>query len=272
VLGDLFLSQLKVLDPNNSRYAANQALAENNPYKIQPGHITLTFTNPIHNGPGPDFVVFGNGFISDGDAGVSGEIFGKLAYVEVSTDGIVFVRFPCVSLTLPTSPSGGTGAYGTIDSSNVYNLAGKHVNAYGCSWGTPFDLKDISSDPKVLNGSVDINNINYIRIVDIPGNGFFKDTATTLIDPNTIDPNTGTGGTYYSNTHGVQDAWVTWGSGGFGLEAIGAIEQIYGDADSDGKVDFFDFAKLAQKVNSYTQQMHVALPIILKKSNDVRDY
>jgi hypothetical protein len=246
VLGDLFLSQLKVLDPSNPRYAANQALAENDPYKIQQGHITVTFDEPIANGPGPDFAVFENSL-----ANTAGGVFAELAYVEVSSDGQTFARFPCVSLTKPTTANGGTGAYGTIDPTNAYNLAGKHVNAYGGSWGTPFNLRDLANEPNVLNGSVNLTNINYIRIVDIPGNGFFKDNATTMIDPNTIDPNSGLGGIYYTETHGIHDAWVTWDSGGFDLEAVGVIEQIYGDADSDGDVDWMDFIKLAARWHRY---------------------
>jgi hypothetical protein len=96
VLGDLFMSQIKVLNPTNPRYAANQALAETDPYKIQPGRITLSFGQPITNGPGPDFAVFENGFISAGGAGVYGQIFAELGYVEVSTNGSCFARFPCV--------------------------------------------------------------------------------------------------------------------------------------------------------------------------------
>ncbi|HPS54346.1 MAG TPA: hypothetical protein PLP05_01995 [Sedimentisphaerales bacterium] len=251
VLGDLWSYQIAVLDPNNENYMANKALAFNDPYKIQPGQITLSFNEAIQDGPGPDFAVFENGFISAGGAGVVGQIFAELAYVEVSTDGETFVRFPCVSLTGPVSEGGGTGAYGTIDPTNVYNIAGKHVNAYTSSWGTPFNLKDLACDPNVLNNSVDVNEIYYVRIVDIPGNGFFKDSAIELIDPNTIDPNSGEGGTYYTETHGIHDAWVTWGSGGCDLEAIGVIEQIYGDADSNGQVDFIDFARMAFRWNKY---------------------
>ena len=75
--------------------------------------------------------------------------------------------------------------------------------------------------------------------------------ATSLIDPSTIDPNTGLGGSCYTQIHGIHDAWVTWGSGGFDLEAVGAIEQIYGDADSDGDVDLFDFARIAVRWIKY---------------------
>lgn len=251
VLGDLSAWQIAILDPANSNYAVNAALEPNNPYKIQPGQITLSFSTPIKNGPGPDFAVFENGFISAGGAGVAGCIFAELAFVEVSTDGAIFTRFPSVSLTEPVSANGGTGPYGTIDPSNVYNLAGKHVNAYESSWGTPFNLSDLSSRPEVISGAVDLNNINFVKVIDIPGNGFFKDMATDLTDPNTIDPATGTGGLPYSQVHGVHDAWVTWGSGGHDLEAVGVIQQIYGDANSDGSVDLIDFIRLANNWQSY---------------------
>ncbi|AAM07636.1 cell surface protein [Methanosarcina acetivorans C2A] len=157
-----------------------------------PGSVTLGFDLPIANGEGPDLAVFENGFIATGTE----KIFAELAYVEVSTDGIVFARFPSIFLT-----SGEVGGYGSIDPTDVYNLAGKHVNAYGDSWGTPFDLSTLAQAPEVLNGSVNLNSINYVRIVDIPGSGDFKD----------------------SRGNPIYDAWVTWGSGGLDLEAVGVI-------------------------------------------------
>ncbi|AKB30309.1 cell surface protein [Methanosarcina siciliae T4/M] len=160
----------------------------------QPGSVTFGFDVPIANGDGPDLALFENGFMSG-----SG-IFAELAFVEVSTDNITFVRFPAASLT-----PGLVGGYGTIDPTNVTNLVGKHVNAYGNSWGTPFDLSCLENTTEVLNGSVDLNNINYVRVVDIPGNGFFKDS---LGNP-------------------IYDAWVTWGSGGLDLEAVGVINTAY---------------------------------------------
>lgn len=161
-----------------------------------PGTITLTFARPIRNKSGADFAVFENGFVSLGGAGVAGQVFAELAYVEVSSDGVHFARFPSYSLT-----PGGVGAYGTVDASNVFGLAGKHINAYGFSWGTPFDLQWLADHPLVLGGKVDLNAITSMRFVDIPGDGSSKDSS--------LSP--------------IYDAWLTWGSGGFDLEAVGVI-------------------------------------------------
>lgn len=170
------------------------------------GRITLQFTNasqatPIRDLPGADFVVFENGLISETDTGGAGigGVYAELADVEVSSDGVNFARFPGVSLT-PAA----VGVYGTINPSNVLNLAGKHVNAAGDSWGTPFDLSNLSSHPLVMNGMVNLNNIRFVRLVDIPGNGSYFDNASPAIHP-------------------IYDPWMTFGSGGFDLEAVGAI-------------------------------------------------
>lgn len=164
-----------------------------------PGVITLTFDYSITNGLGADFAVFENGFISGGGAGVAGQIFAELAYVEVSTNGSNFARFPSVSLTPAL-----VGGYGTINPTDAYNLAGKHVNAYGDSWGTPFNLDDLAADSLVTTGLVNLAEINYVRFMDIPGNGSFLDS---LGNP-------------------IHDAWRTWGSGGLDLEAVGVIHQV----------------------------------------------
>ena len=162
------------------------------------GKVTLHFTDaqhtaPIRNLPGADFVVFENGFE---DTTGAGGVFAELAYVEVSSDGVNFARFPSVSLT-PAA----VGSYAALDPTNVFNLAGKHVNADGESWGTPFDLANLASHPLVAAGMLDLNAVRYLRVVDIPGNGAFFDSAS----------------------HPIYDSWRTIGSGGFDLEAVGAI-------------------------------------------------
>lgn len=155
-----------------------------------PGTITLQLGKPVENLTGADFVVFENGHITQsnqGGAGVGG-IFAELARIEVSANGIDFVRFPSTSLTATS-----VGSYGSLDPTNLHNLAGKHVNAYGNSWGTPFDLSQVG-----------LARITHIRIVDIPGNGSFTDQAGRPI----FDP------------------WKTFGSGGFDLDAVGAISTL----------------------------------------------
>lgn len=179
-----------------------------------PGRITLSFDQTIGDAAGADLAVFENGYYR-GSA-----FFAELAYVEVSSDGMNFARFPSRSLT-----PGAVGEYGTIDATNVYNLAGKHANAYGLSWGTPLDLTDLADDPLVTGGLVDTMLIRYVRLVDVPGGGTFLDAV---------------GGPIY-------DAWVTWGSGGFDLDAAGAIHPSPGpgDANNDGLVNVGDLGILA---------------------------
>ncbi len=217
-------------DLNRSQIDSNQP----------PGQITLAFDETIRNGNGCDFAIFENGLISQvntSGGSVAGQMFAELGYVEVSSNGQDFVRFPAVSLT-PDS----VGRYGTIEISNIYNLAGKHPNANGICTGTPFDLEEIADDAKVISGDVDINNIKYVRIVDIPGSGDFRDQAGRYIDPSTLPF-----WAHYVSSHPIYDAWVTFGSGGFDLEAIGVLnEQKYSaDINLDGVVDMSDFALLA---------------------------
>jgi hypothetical protein len=198
-----------------------------------PGRITLSFTETIRDQNGYDFAVFENGFYYD-----ENQYFCEFGYVEVSSDSTYFARFPSVSLT-----GGRVGAYGMIDITNVYNLAGKHPNSGDEFTGTPFDLSEIRNEPNVAAGLVDLNNISYVRIVDIPGSGNFYDNAHKLIDP-CAWPDWG----YYEANHPIYDAWLTWGSGGFDLEAIGVLQpQEYGgDINLDGVVDYEDLEIFAQ--------------------------
>ncbi|MBG1262162.1 PEP-CTERM sorting domain-containing protein, partial [Nostoc commune] len=158
---------------------------------VAPGQITLGFDSIIRNGTGADFAVFENGFE------FSGGTFAELAYVEVSTDGINFARFPSTSLT--PNP---VGSFGVVDSTDIFNLAGKHVNNGSDSFGTPFDLETLKTDSLVTSGLLNLNQINFVRLVDIPGRGDFLDVSgRPIFDPYPTSP----------------------GGGGFDLEAIGVI-------------------------------------------------
>lgn len=151
-----------------------------------PGFLTVTFPTGIRNGVGHDFAVFENGFTLGTNAnGVPG-LFAEFAYVEVSTNGFDFARFPSISLN--TSPIAGSGAFSGWDVTKVYNLAGKHAGGFG----TPFDLDDLLDDPLVLSGLVNLTDIQFLKLVDIPGNGSFLD----------------------SQGNPILDAWLTSGSSG----------------------------------------------------------
>lgn len=202
---------------------------------MAPGRITLTFADPcdpndegiVYNGLGYDFVVFENGLISEfttANGSMKGQMQAELAYVEVSSNGTDFVRFPSVSLTPEL-----VGAYGTIDIADVYNLAGKHPNAGGNCFGTPFDLDELAGRPEVVEARVDINDIRYVRLVDVPGTGDFCDEATAHVVPGTEPESLN-----YPQNHPVYDAWPTWGSGGFDLEAVGLL---YEQQDADEEQD-----------------------------------
>ena len=145
------------------------------------GEIIIGFDPPVSNGDGWDFAVFENGFE---------DTFLELAYVEVSSDGIVFVRFDNASLTPDPVPS-----FGTLDPTNIDGLAGKYRQGYG----TPFDLEELASKSEVLQGDVDLSAITYIRIIDVVGDGSYLDSSGQVI----------------------YDLYPTFGSAGFDLDAVG---------------------------------------------------
>jgi hypothetical protein len=119
------------------------------------GQITLTFPQPIIDGPGDDFAVFENAF---------DDSFLELAFVEVSADVFTFVRFPSQSQTAAAVPS-----YGTLDPTNIDGLAGK----YRLGYGTPFDLNDVG-----------LTTASHVRITDIVGDGTTQDTlGNPIYDP-----------------------------------------------------------------------------------------
>lgn len=112
------------------------------------GSIVLGFNYPIKDGPGPDFAVFENGF---------DDLFLEFAHVEVSTDGITFVRIPSDCLIATGTQ---TGPFGNSNTELVHNLAGKFRQGYG----TPFDLADVADSSGIV-----LDSINFVRVVDVIG-------------------------------------------------------------------------------------------------------
>ncbi len=151
------------------------------------GRATVQFQAPVVNEPGWDFAVFENSF--DGH-------FLELAFVDVSSDGNRFVRFPAASLTDTAKIFTG---FDTLYPEQINNLAGK----YPAMYGTPFDLDELKD-----SAGLDVNNITHIRIVDVVGTSnpayCSRDAAGRMI----------------------RDPWPTpFASGGFDLDAVGVIHR-----------------------------------------------
>ena len=118
------------------------------------GWAILSFELPIKDGEGWDFAVFENGILNAQD---SSKAFLELAYVEVSSDSIHFIRFPSTSLT-PFQAQ--TSTFGYLNASLIDNLAGKYIADYG----TPFDLAQLRD-----SSFLDINNVKWVKIIDVGG-------------------------------------------------------------------------------------------------------
>ncbi len=152
------------------------------------GSAILTFPVPISDGVGADFAVFENAF-DDG--------FLELAFVEVSSDGINYFRFPATSNTQTQTQIGPYDYVG--DATMINNLAGK----YRALYGTPFDLNE-------LQGIVglDIQNITHVKIIDVVGS---------------LNP---LYASYDINGNAINDPYPTdFPNGGFDLDAVGIINQ-----------------------------------------------
>lgn len=153
------------------------------------GYAVLNFQTPIKNGNGPDFCVFENSF----DAG-----FIELAFVEVSSDGINYTRFPAtcnIQNTLQIGPFDTSS-----DASKINNLAGKYIANYG----VPFDLQELQGTP-----GLDLNHITHVKIIDVVG----------CIQSQYAR--------YDKNNNIINDLWSTpFPSGGFDLDAVAVINQV----------------------------------------------
>ena len=180
------------------------------------GKITLSFDRPIRDGDGYDFAIFENSL---------NDTFIELAFVEVSSDGVHFVRFP--NFYLGSSPVGSDSdsGGGVNDATLIYNLGSK----YRIGFGNGYDLAELKQAHEYIlkHGAslssapdascifteqycadflenyayLDLQSVKYVRLIDIVGDGSTKDSSGTVI----------------------YDAYPTHGTSGFDLSGIGAI-------------------------------------------------
>lgn len=158
------------------------------------GEAIVTFAKPVRNGDGFDFAVFENGFIDQ--TLKPGTAFLELAFVEVSSDGIHFFRFPSFSNNDTVSQ---LASFDGIDARTIHNLAGKYLANYG----TPFDLEDLKG-----TAGLDLERITHVKIIDVVG-------ALTPAHAS-------------RDSRGVivNDPWPTpFSQSGFDLDGVGVINQ-----------------------------------------------
>lgn len=152
------------------------------------GEIILRFDYLIQDGNGPDFAVFENAVT---------QTFLELAFVEVSSDGVNFVRFPSHSETETTTQ---VSTFGNVDPRMIHNFAGK----YRAGFGTPFDLSELPN-----SSILDKQAIRFVKLIDVVG---------------TINPMFAS---YDSYGNIVNDPFPTpFNTGGFDLDGIGVINGI----------------------------------------------
>jgi hypothetical protein len=167
------------------------------------GAAVLAFEPAIADGAGPDFVVFENAIH---------DTFLELAFVEVSSDGEHFVRFPNYSQT-----AGPVAAFGNVQPSFVHGLAGK----YRVGYGVPFDLAELAAAHSAAQSGtggfseayramllanyprLDPQAVRHVRVVDIVGDGSQRDSEGFVI----------------------YDPYPTVITAGFDLDAIGVLNQ-----------------------------------------------
>ncbi len=154
------------------------------------GQITLTFNKPITDGPGADFLIFENSF---------SDTFLEIAWVEVSSDGVNFTRYPNISFT--ASPVGG---FGVVDPTNITGYASKYKGGEG----TPFDLNVLTGTP-----GLDISAITHVKLIDIVGDGSAYDDYPAVV----------------GGPHIIYDPYPTVGSAGLDLDAVAVIHEAEGE-------------------------------------------
>ena len=188
------------------------------------GMATYSLETPLSDGEGYDFAVYENSFSDD---------FLELAFVEVSSDGEHFIRFPAVSLTQTETQ---IGAFDMLQATQLYNLAGK----YRAFFGTPFNLAALAD-----SSGINISEITHIRIKDVIGS--LNDEIAT----------------YDSEGNKVNDPWPTdFASGGFDLDAV-ALINLQGSENS--------ISELTGKVKLYPNPVVNRLKLIYpEKVEEVR--
>ena len=161
--------------------------AEGDPLKVtslgEGGSITLGFGQLIREGVGAELVIFENSF---------NDTFLELAWVEVSSNGVDFARLPSQYLAQQS-----LGPFSEQAPEQMMGLAG----LTRAGWSPAFDLFSLEGHPMILTGRVNLDELRYVRVVDIKGDGRALD----------------------SGGRPIYDPFQTAESAGFDLDGVGAL-------------------------------------------------
>ena len=146
------------------------------------GYLTLGFGVHLVDGPGADLLVAENPFAIS-----VGQLYAELMFVEVSSNGHDFARFPSRFF-------GGDGSSFAINTPGfVSGLAGQtpvFASAAGVdprdvveAGGDAFDLADLRTHPLVISGAVNLHAIAQVRLVDVVSSVSQDSRGHVILDP-----------------------------------------------------------------------------------------
>jgi hypothetical protein len=156
------------------------------------GVVVIELASAATDGFGTDLIVYENPFLVFG--GDQGESWIEAAFVDVSSDGLTWVRFPTsyAGEQGPFSPFIGVpltwySGFAGVSHASAWPVFGADPFDVVAGGGDAFDLADLADDPQVQLGFVNLQNIRFVRITDVQA-GVATDTEGNLIwdcgDPN----------------------------------------------------------------------------------------
>lgn len=148
------------------------------------GSLTLRMEPAVVDGGGADLLVCENPFFVTGTL----QSFVEAAFVEVSSDGTHFARFP----TSYTGPETALPPFSGIPPARYRGFAGVlpvsanppvvdplNLTAAG---GDTFDLRDLINDPLVLAEQLDLGAVRFVRLVDVVAGAAQDSAGKTVFD------------------------------------------------------------------------------------------
>ena len=148
------------------------------------GSLTLEFGNSCVDGAGADLMVCENPFFVS-----TGGSFAETLFVEASTDGVHFARFPNrytgPQSQLPPIEGAPLAWYrGFAGVRPVLANVALNLDPYDLvhAGADAFDLADLAGDPLVQNGTVNLFDVHFVRLLDVNSGNSLDSTGTIVWD------------------------------------------------------------------------------------------